>query len=112
MTRRQCTIAVEARADVILAGEPSVEAYAAYFETQMHRAKVRRLLHASYLWFARAGTILTGLGLAAGRRRPGKRRLYEPLSGVGRPASRLQGVGQALAGFARRLITTTGAGTT
>jgi hypothetical protein len=50
------------RADLILADEPSVEAYAAYFETQMHRNKVRRLLYTSYLWFARVGTILTGLG--------------------------------------------------
>ena len=61
MTRRQRTQVVEANADLILADEPSVEAYAAYFDTQMHRGKVRRLLYASYLWFARAGTILTGL---------------------------------------------------
>jgi hypothetical protein len=58
MTRRQRNIAVEARADLILADKPSVEAYAAYFESQMHRGKVRRLLYASYLWFARAGTVL------------------------------------------------------
>jgi hypothetical protein len=64
MTRRQRTIAVEAHADLILADEPSAEAYAAYFETQMRRGKVRRLLYTSYLWFARAGTILTGLGYA------------------------------------------------
>ncbi len=63
MTRRQRNIAVEASADLILADKPSVEAYAAYFETQMHRGKVRRLLCTGYLWFARAGsTILTGLG--------------------------------------------------
>lgn len=62
MTRRQRNEMVEARADLILADEPSAGAYAAYFETQMHRAKVRRLLYTSYLWFARAGTILTGLG--------------------------------------------------
>jgi hypothetical protein len=62
MTRRQRSIAVEAHADLILADEPSVEAYAAYFETQMRRGKVRRLLYTSYLWYARAGTILTGLG--------------------------------------------------
>ncbi len=62
MTGRQRNKVVEARADLILADEPSVESYAAYFETQMHRGKVRRLLYSSYLWSARAGTILTGLG--------------------------------------------------
>jgi len=64
MTRRQRNLTVEARADLILADEPSVEAYAAYFETQMHRGKVRRLLYRSYLWFARAGMIMTRLGHA------------------------------------------------
>ncbi len=54
MTRRQRNIAVEARADLILADKPSVQAYAAYFETQMHRGKVRRLLHASCLCKAAA----------------------------------------------------------
>jgi hypothetical protein len=67
MIRRQRDIAVEARADLILADKPSVEAYAAHFETQIHRGKVRRLLYAGYLWFARAGTILTGLGHSPGR---------------------------------------------
>ena len=62
MTRSQRTKVVEARADLILADEPSAQTYAAYFETQMHRGKVRRLLYTSYLWFARAGTILTRLG--------------------------------------------------
>jgi hypothetical protein len=61
MTRRQRTKVVEARADLILADEPSVGAYAAYFEAQMRRGTVRRLLSTSYLWLARAGTILTGL---------------------------------------------------
>jgi hypothetical protein len=61
MTRRQRNIAVEARADLILADGPLVEAYAAYFETQMHRGKARRLLYAGYIWFARAGRLLTGL---------------------------------------------------
>ena len=61
MTRRQRNIAVEARADLILADKPSAEAYAAYFETQMHRGWVHRLLMTSYLWLARAATILTGL---------------------------------------------------
>jgi hypothetical protein len=58
MTRRQRTIAVEAHAELILADEPSAEAYAAYFETQMHRGKVRRLLFTGHLWFVRAATIL------------------------------------------------------
>ena len=58
MTRRQRSIAVEARADLILAGKPSAKAYAAHFETQMRSGKVRRLLCIRYLWFARAGTIL------------------------------------------------------
>jgi hypothetical protein len=61
MTRRQRSKVVEAHADFILADEPSVEAYAAYFETQMHCGKVRRLLFTTYLWFARAGSVLTGL---------------------------------------------------
>jgi hypothetical protein len=54
MTHRQRNIAVEARADLILTDERSVDAYAAYFEAQMHRGKVRRLLWAVYLRFARA----------------------------------------------------------
>ena len=62
MTRRQRAIAVGAHADLILADKPSVEAFAAYFETQMRCGKLRRLLGTAYLWFARAGTILTGLG--------------------------------------------------
>jgi hypothetical protein len=62
MTRRQRSKMVESRADLILADEPSAEAYAAYFETQMHRGTVRRLLCTGYLWFARAGTILSGPG--------------------------------------------------
>jgi hypothetical protein len=60
MTGRQRNKVVEARAELILADQPSVEAYAAYFETQMHRGKVRRLLFTSYLWFARAGIVLRG----------------------------------------------------
>ena len=69
MTRRQRNIAVEARADLILADEASVEAYAAYFKTQMHHGKAPRLRYTSYLWFARAGTILNRLGLRS-RSRP------------------------------------------
>ncbi len=62
MTRRQRTIAVEARADLILADQPSVEAYTAYFENQMHHGKVRRLLSTRYHWFACTSKVLTGLG--------------------------------------------------
>lgn len=52
MTRRQRNTEVEARADFILADEPSAAVYAAYFETQMHRGKACRLLRAVYLWCA------------------------------------------------------------
>jgi hypothetical protein len=45
MTGRQRSKVVEAHADLILADEPSVEAYAAYFETQMHRGKVQAVLY-------------------------------------------------------------------
>ena len=62
MTRRQRNIAVEARADLILADELLVEAYAAHFDTQMRRGKVRRLLYIGYVWFARAVRLLTRLG--------------------------------------------------
>jgi hypothetical protein len=61
MTRRQRTIVVEARADLILADEPSVQAFTAHFETQMYRGIARRALSAGYLSFARAGTIMTML---------------------------------------------------
>jgi hypothetical protein len=44
MTGRQRSKVAEAHADLILADEPSVKAYAAYFETQMHLGKMRRLL--------------------------------------------------------------------
>ena len=62
MTRGQRGMAVRGHADLILADKPSVEAFAAYFETQMRCGKVRRLVGSAYLWFASAGTILTGLG--------------------------------------------------
>jgi hypothetical protein len=64
MTRRQRSVAVEARADLILADKPSAKAYATHFEAQMHRGKVRRLLVTSYLWFVRASPALIGLGHA------------------------------------------------
>jgi hypothetical protein len=60
MTGRQRNKVVQARAELILADQPSVEAYAAHFETQMRCGKVRRLLFTSHLWFARAGAVLTG----------------------------------------------------
>ncbi len=62
MTGSHRDIVVEARAGLILADQPSARAYAAYFETQMRRGRIRRLLFSSYLWFARTGTVLTGLG--------------------------------------------------
>lgn len=64
MTGRQRDKAVKARAELILADQPSVEAYAAYFEAQMRCGRIRRLLFTSYLWFARTGTVLAGLGHA------------------------------------------------
>jgi hypothetical protein len=61
MTRRQRNNLVEARADLILGGEFTVEEYAVHFETQMHRGIVRKILHNSYLHLARVGAILHGL---------------------------------------------------
>jgi hypothetical protein len=60
MTRRQRNNVVEARADLILGGEFTIEEYAVHFETQMHRGIVRKILSNSYLYFARAGAILLG----------------------------------------------------
>jgi hypothetical protein len=60
MTSRQRNKVVEVRAELILADQPSVEAYAAHFEIQMRWAKLRRLLFTSYLWLARAGRVLIG----------------------------------------------------
>jgi hypothetical protein len=56
MTRRQGNITVEARADLVLADEPSAKAYAAYFEAQLRSGKIRRLLYTSYQWFLGMGT--------------------------------------------------------
>ncbi len=61
MTRRQRTKLVEVRADLILGLEFSFQEYALHFETQMHRAMVRKFLYHSYLHFARAGAALVGL---------------------------------------------------
>jgi hypothetical protein len=61
MTRRQRNELVAVRAAVILADDPTVKAYAVHFEAQMRRGKVRRLLYASFVHFARAGASLSGL---------------------------------------------------
>ena len=58
MTRRQRDKVVEALADLTLAEEPSLKAYAAYFEAQMHRGKAHRLLYAGYRWLTRARRLL------------------------------------------------------
>jgi hypothetical protein len=58
MIRRQRNKLVEVRADLILAGEATREAYVMYFEAQMRRSKVRKLLYTSFLQFARSGAIL------------------------------------------------------
>ena len=55
MTGRRRNNLVEARADLILGGELTAEAYVVHFEAQMHRGKVRKALYVSYLHFARAG---------------------------------------------------------
>jgi hypothetical protein len=65
MTGWQRSRVVETRAALILADLLSVEDYAAYFDTQMHRGKGRRLLFAGYLWFTRAGRVLARLGWLA-----------------------------------------------
>jgi hypothetical protein len=66
MTRIQRNKVVEAHAELIMADEHPLKAYAAYFETQMHCGRARRLLYTSYLWLARAGTLLTGFWAQAG----------------------------------------------
>jgi hypothetical protein len=66
MIRRQRNRLVEVRADLILADEATVAAYAVHFETQMRRSKVRKLLSTSYLRFARNGVAmfnLTAIGM-------------------------------------------------
>jgi hypothetical protein len=49
MDERRRTQMVEEHADLILASEPGMHAYAVYFEAQMRRGKIRRLLYAGYL---------------------------------------------------------------
>ena len=55
MIRRQRNKVVEVRADLILAGEATTEAYVMHFEAQMRRSKV---LYTSFLQFARSGAML------------------------------------------------------
>jgi hypothetical protein len=57
MIRRQRNKLVEVRADLILADEATIEAYAVHFEAQMRRSKVRTLL-SGYLRFARSGAVM------------------------------------------------------
>ena len=49
------------RAGLILAGELSAAAYADQFDAQMRRGKLRTLLYASYVQFARTGAVVFGL---------------------------------------------------
>jgi len=67
MTRRQHDQLVKTRTDLILGEELSAEVYAAHFETQMHRGKIRRWLCAGYIQFARGGAIASGLDLRGAR---------------------------------------------
>ena len=60
MTGRRRTQLVAERADLILTSELDAHAYVVHFEAQMRRSMIRRLLRASYLHFARSGTILAG----------------------------------------------------
>ena len=55
MIRRQRNKLVEVRADLILAGEATTEAYVMHFEAQMRRSKV---LYTSFLQFAHSGAML------------------------------------------------------
>lgn len=65
MNGRRDTELVEARADLILVDETSAKAYGLHFETQMRRGRIRRLLYASCLHFARAGAGLPGFNAGA-----------------------------------------------
>lgn len=61
MTRRQRHELVAVRAHLILADGPAVEAYKLHFERQLRREKVRGLLRAIYVQYARASAVLAGL---------------------------------------------------
>jgi hypothetical protein len=65
MNGRRDTELVEARADLILVDELSAKAYGLHFETQMRRGRIRRLLCASCLHFARAGARPPGFDAGA-----------------------------------------------
>jgi hypothetical protein len=60
MNGRRDTELVEARADLILVDKLSAKAYGLHFETQMRRGRIRRLLYAGCLHFARAGARVPG----------------------------------------------------
>jgi hypothetical protein len=61
MPGRRRSELVEAHADLILSGELSAGAYMVHFEVQMRRSRLRRLLHAGYVYFARAGAVQVGV---------------------------------------------------
>ena len=62
MTRSQRTKLVEiALSALILAGESATEDYALYFDTQLRRSAMRRILYHAYLYFARSGAAQFGL---------------------------------------------------
>jgi hypothetical protein len=65
MNGRRDNELVEARAELILAGELSIKAYGRHFETQMRGGRIRRLLYASCLHFARGSAGLAGLDAGA-----------------------------------------------
>jgi hypothetical protein len=61
MSDRRRKELVAANADLILASELSAHAYVVHFEAQMRGGKVRRLLHASYVYIARGCAFLVDL---------------------------------------------------
>jgi len=61
MIRRQPNRLVEVRADLILADDATVAAYAVHFEAQMHRSVARELLTTNYLRFARRSVAMFNL---------------------------------------------------
>jgi hypothetical protein len=72
MTRRQRKNLVHARAELILAGDLAVQAYAIHFEAQMRRGQVRKLLRSSYVQLVRIGKVLFD---------PGSGEFADPLGG-------------------------------
>jgi hypothetical protein len=52
---------VQERADLILGGDATVQAYATHFEIQMRRGRIRKLLCSSYRHFSRAGAMVFGV---------------------------------------------------